>query len=641
MKAAARAMLLAAVASVASFAATTATWELNGYQDFLRGRMSGLSITRDGRLVLGPKLDTVFSSDQAQIWSVARAPDGSVYLGTGNRGRLLKLDTAGNGTVVWNSDQPEIFAVAIDRSGVVYAATSPDGKVYRIENGRATEYFAPDERYIWALAFAPDGSLYVATGQQGKIYRVTAAGKGDVYYETGQAHVTALAFDREGRLLAGSEPNGILYRITGSPARGFVLYDANLPEIRSIVPASDGSIYAAALGGSVAKRTTAASSSSSSTTPMVTAPATSITVTDAQAGLAAPPKPDPAKAAAGASPISAPATATEVTGVERSALYKIFPDNTVETLWSSKEENIYDVAAGADGTLTFLTDAQGRVYRLDPRPDRNRDATLIAQTNEADATRLAASPRGLLVAAGNVGKLLRLDASASSAGWFESAVHDSGTVARWGRLAWVGSKGIAFKTRAGNSARPDATWSDWSEPIADPAKSLIASPNARYIQWKAEFTGPASAPPELDSVTVAYLPQNTAPSIRSITVSAQPARAAAGKNLVRTPRRHSPLPSPTPAMPPAPPARRRKLFRAPPASRSSSPGRPTTPTATSSFTAFGSAAKTSASGSCCAPTLPTTLICSTATRSPMAATFSVLRRRTVCRILPIRHAKSS
>jgi len=429
--------------------------------------------------------------------------------------------------VVWNSDQPEIFAVAVDRAGVVYAGTSPDGKVYRIENGRATEYFSPGERYIWALAFAPDGSLYVATGQQGKIYRVTAAGRGEVYYETGQAHVTALAFDREGRLLAGSEPNGILYRISGTPARGFVLYDANLPEIRSIIATPDGSIYAAALGGSVAKRTSAASSSSSSSTPTVTAPSTSITVTDAQAGLAPAPKPDPTKVAAGASPITAPATAVEVSGVERSALYKIFPDNTVETLWSSKDENIYDVVADAAGTLTFLTDAQGRVYRLDSRPDRSREATLITQTNEADATRLTASPRGLLIAAGNVGKMLRLDQSATAAGWFESSIHDSGTVARWGRLSWVGGKGVSFKTRAGNSARPDATWSDWSEPIADPAKSLITSPNARFIQWRADFTGTA----ELDSVTIAYLPQNTAPSIRSITVSALAAQAGAAKSV--------------------------------------------------------------------------------------------------------------
>ena len=521
--------LSACIPLFASFAmgATTATWELNGYQDFLRGRMSGLSITRDGRLILGPKVDTVFSSDQAQIWSVAPAPDGSLYLGTGNRGRLLKIDAAGNGTVAWSSDQPEIFAVAVDRAGVVYAGTSPDGKVYRIENGRATEYFSPGERYIWALAFAPDGSLYVATGQQGKIYRVTAAGRGDLYYETGQAHVTALAFDREGRLLAGSEPNGILYRITGAPARGFVLYDANLPEIRSIISAADGSIYAAALGGSLAKRTSAAATSSSSSTPTLTAPSTSITVTDAQAGVPPAPKPDPAKAAAAVSPISAPATTVEVSGVERSALYKVFPDNTVETLWTSKDENIYDVVADTAGTLTFLTDAQGRVYRIDPRPDRTRDATLVTQTNEPDATRLTASPRGLLIAAGNVGKMLRLDPSATAAGWFESSIHDSGTVARWGRLSWVGSKGVAFKTRAGNSARPDATWSDWSDPITDPAKSLIASPNARFIQWRADFTGTA----ELDNVTIAYLPQNTAPAIRSITVSAQPAPASSTRSV--------------------------------------------------------------------------------------------------------------
>ena len=535
MSRALRVVLLTAIATSVSLGATTATWEIDGYQDFLRGRMSGLSITRDGRLILGPKLDTVFSSDQAQIWSVAAAPDGSLYLGSGNRGRLLKVDATGHGTAVWTADQPEIFAVAVDRAGVVYAGTSPDGKVYRIENGSATEYFSPGERYIWALAFAPDGALYVATGQEGKIYRVVAdgggAGRGEIYYETGQSHVTALAFDREGRLLAGSEPNGILYRINGTPARGFVLYDANLPEIRSIIPGADGSIYVAALGGSVAKRTSAASSSSSST-PALTAPGTSITVTEAQGGFATAPKPDPTKPAAGASPISAPATATEVSGVERSALYKIFPDNTIETLWTSKEENIYDLVADAGGTLTFLTDAQGRVYRLDPRPDRTHDATLIVQTNEADATRLTASARGLLVAVGNAGKMLRLDAAASASGWFESPVHDSGTVARWGRLAWVGSRGVAFKTRAGNSARPDATWSDWSGPIADPAKSLITSPNARYIQWRAEFTGTAAKPPELDSVTISYLPQNTAPSLRSITVSAQAAAAGAAKNVV-------------------------------------------------------------------------------------------------------------
>ena len=537
---------LASLAAVACSAATTATWELNSYQDFLSGRMSGLSIGPGGSLSLGPRLDTVFSSDQAEIWSVATAPDGSLYLGTGNRGRLIKVDPSGKGTEIWNSDQPEIFAVAVDRAGIVYAGTSPDGKVYRIENGKATEYFAPGERYIWALAFAPDGTMYVATGQQGKIFKVTGPGRGELYYETGQAHVTALAFDREGRLLAGSEPNGILYRITGAPAggaasgslaKGFILYDANLPEIRAIIPAADGSVYAAALGGSLAKRTGAATSTSPTSGPMLTAPATSITVTDAQSGLVSAPKPEPAKPPVASSPISAPATATEVSGVERSALYKILPDNTVETLWTSKDENIYDFAVEAAGTVVFLTDAQGRVYRLDAQSGRTHQATLIAQTNESDATRLTPTSKGLLVATGNAGKILRLNAAGGAVAkgaeaWFESPVHDAGSVARWGRLQWTGSaRGIAFKTRAGNSARPDATWSDWSDAITDPAQSLITSPNARFLQWRAEFTAASAGPaPTLDSVTVAYLPQNTPPTVRSITVSALAPSTGAAKS---------------------------------------------------------------------------------------------------------------
>src|SRR5271169_6767283 len=136
-------VLTAAAVCGTLFGATTTTWEMNGYQDFLRGRLNGLSLTRDGRLTLGPKLDTVFTSDQPEIWSVAQAPDGSLYLGTGNRGRLYKVDSAGQSTLLWTADQPEIFAVTVDAKGVVYAGTSPDGKVYRIENGKATEYFAP------------------------------------------------------------------------------------------------------------------------------------------------------------------------------------------------------------------------------------------------------------------------------------------------------------------------------------------------------------------------------------------------------------------------------------------------------------------------------------------------------------------
>src|SRR5947209_18392779 len=98
-----RIVLLAALGACAWASGTTA-WEMNTYQDFVRGRFQGVSLSRDGRLMLAPKLETLFSSDQPVIWSVAEAPDGSVYVGTGHRGRLYRIDKSGKSTMVWSAE---------------------------------------------------------------------------------------------------------------------------------------------------------------------------------------------------------------------------------------------------------------------------------------------------------------------------------------------------------------------------------------------------------------------------------------------------------------------------------------------------------------------------------------------------------
>lgn len=502
-------------------ASSPAAWEMNSYDDFVSGKLDGLSLTRDGRLTPSPKLEALFASDQPIIWSVARAADGTIYAATGHRGRVYRIDPAGKASLYWQSDQPEVFALALDSKGVLYAASSPDGKIYRIEDGKAVERFTPGAKYIWSLAFGPDGALYAGTGDLGRIYRVSAAGKGEIYYDTGQSHVTCLAFDAQGRLLAGSEPNGVLYRITAKD-KGFTLYDANLPEIRAIVPAADGVIYAAALGGGMSRRTLGGVQSAPGTpsSASVTAVTTTITV-EAQQGLDVKPRADTAKpAVAAAQP--APLAAVDVSGVEKSAIYRIGADNTVETLWTSKEENVYDLLVARD-QITFATDGQGRIYRMGP----DRKATLLAQTNEGEATRLLETPSGVVAATGDMGKLVRLLSQAAASGSFESPVHDSNTVARWGRLRWraespAGGR-VTIRTRTGNSLRPDKTWSDWSEPLTDAGGSQVASPNARYIQWKAELTGGAA----LSGVEAAYLPQNTPPVVKSVAVASQMAAASA------------------------------------------------------------------------------------------------------------------
>jgi hypothetical protein len=528
-----RSAAIAAALAACAFASGTQAWEMTSYSDFVRGRFDGISLSRDGRLSLAPKMETVFTSDQPVIWSVAEAPDGTLYAGTGHRGRVYRIDRAGKSSLLWTAEQPEVFAVAVDRGGAVYAGTSPDGKVYRIENGKATEYFAPKTRYIWSLAAGPDGALYVGTGDQGKVFRVTGAGRGELYYDTGQAHITGLAVDSEGRVLAGTEPNGILYRISAKD-KAFVLYDAGLPEIRAIVPMPDGTVYAAALGGSVAKRAQSAAQAAQGLAGGA-GPATATTTITVEAQNTGPGEikpPEPAKPQSqSAAPVSTPQVSTQFTpvvdasGVDKSAVYRINPDNTVETLWSSKEENVYDLLA-LEKQILFSTDNNGRIYGLAP----DRRVTLVTQTNEGETTRLLSSDHSVLAATSNMGRIFRLGETPGASGSYEAPVHDSGTASRWGSLNWRADAPagctVRFRTRSGNSVKPDRTWSDWSEPLTDASGSRITSPNARYIQWKAELAGGAGATPVLDSITLAYLPQNSPPVVKSINVVMQSVAAS-------------------------------------------------------------------------------------------------------------------
>ena len=264
------------------FAATSTAWEVSGFTDFLKGRFSGLSLTADGILQPGPSVRFETPLNQPALWSLAAAPDGSIYAATGHMGKVFRISPDGNASLVWTSEQPEVFAICIGQNGVLYAGSSPNGALYRMEGGKASQIWRSPAKYIWTIQPAPDGSLFVGTGEPGRIYHVRPNGEAEIYYETGQSNITALALGPKGRVYAGSDPNGLIYDIS-APGRGAILYDSTLPEIRALVADSSGNLYAAAMGGAVATRsTTESSSNTSSAGPAVASSPTVITITAAK-----------------------------------------------------------------------------------------------------------------------------------------------------------------------------------------------------------------------------------------------------------------------------------------------------------------------------------------------------------------------
>ena len=524
--AAARAVVAGIALGCSLAAATSTSWQISGFSDFSKGKLSGLSLSADGTLQPGWHVNHDAALGQPAAWSIVAAPSGGVYAATGHGGKIVQVSAAGRVSPVWSAPEAEVFALATS-GGALFAGTSPNGGLYRIDQGGARLLWKSPAKYIWAICAAADGALYVATGEEGRIYRIQSNGAAEVYFETGQSNVTALAFSSHGHLIAGTDPNGLVYDIA-EREKGTVIYDSSLPEIRSIAIAQDGTVYVAAMGGAVPSRSAPAGVSAGASPATVTATTpTVVTVSEAadQSSSTAASQTQSTSSTSSSSAITAtqPSTAVEISGADKSAIYKITPEHAVETLRTSKEDNVYDIALDGNDLLA-ATDVHGRLYRLS-----GHQSTLLAELGDGAITRILQVEKALYAVMSNPGRVFMLGGTANREAAFESPVHDAGSVARWGHMQSHGiGSGVWFETRTGFSARPDRTWGTWA-PV-DAASSLIKSPAGRFIQFRAHWAAGSTA--SIDTINVPYLSQNNAPAIHSISVTSVFGQNASKTNTV-------------------------------------------------------------------------------------------------------------
>lgn len=485
-------------------------WETGSRAELLKGESHGVSITDTGVLMLAPRFTQLFNTDQPYVWSSAVDGQGNIYLGTGHDGRIYRVSPDGKGSLLYDAAELDVTALAIGRDGVLYAGTSPDGKVYRIgADGHAEVYFDPHDKYVWSLAVLPDGSLAVGTGDKGKLYRVKAAGtkpEAALLINTNQTHVISLTVTAKGDLIAGTDPGGLVLRISPE-GKVFGLFDAQLREIHALAPASDGSIYALALGDSAAttRTQTPATTPAPSESP---APTTSVTVT-------------PVEETGAITQPQAPARSRNDTANARSAVFRILPDGGVDTVWSSNTMTAFAIAPAANARSVLIGTAdKGRIYSV---TNDGRD-TLLLQSTEGQISSFITRNGEIFAASSNQGKLFRFGGELVNEGAYESPVRDARLVASWGRIWWRGAGNIELQTRSGNGEHPDATWSEWSAPYRLAAGNQISSPRARFIQWRTTLRSAAGSgssdrsPTWLEDVSVAYMQRNVAPEVLSITV---------------------------------------------------------------------------------------------------------------------------
>ena len=490
-------------------AAAPAFWRVATQAEFLKGQVDDLSIDSDGRLFLGPASEVIYESTAPFMWSLAGNDDGHVWAGSGNEGKVFQIDRNGQASTFFTAEELEAHAVVVAPDGSVYVGTSPDGRVYRVDaGGTAVSLFDPKERYIWALAVASDGTLYTATGDGGAIYRIAPDGTGELLYRTTSTHVLTLAIDRAGHVWAGTASPGQIMRI--DPAgRAFVLLDSPYREIRALLVAPDGAIYAAAVSGPVPSEPGAQEQQAPDTTrpapvPSVSTEVTVISIGQAPVGSASQPA----------------ATRREEQRASKGAVYRIAPDGLWHVIWESAEDLPYALSLDGPDRLLLGTGSMGKIFRISTAEPSRVVLLTRAAAQQVTSFLRDAEGRHYYVTA-NPGRVARLSNGRAARGTYESEVRDASTPATWGTIRWradipTGAT-IQVSTRSGNTATPNETWSPWSEPYRNAAGEQVRSPKARYIQWRAVLASEADTP-VLTSVTTAYLPRNVQPEVVSITV---------------------------------------------------------------------------------------------------------------------------
>jgi sugar lactone lactonase YvrE len=499
--------------SVAAIHASTPKFFVADTQsDFLKGDVENLSIDSQGRLVLGPATELIYETSAPFIWSVVPGSDGSIFIGTGNEGKVFRVDAQGKGTLFFDAAELEVHALAATPDGGLYAGTSPDGKIYKVDRqGESTTFFDPEDKYIWALAVDSKGNVFAGAGEKGIVYRITPDGKGAPFYDTKATHATSLTFDKAGNLLVGTESPGRVLRISPE-GKAFVLLDSPFQEIRSLRFDGRGALYVAALsarsptGGSPSTTTEdraerSGANVSGAPIPSVSAEITSMSVVDVSTGP------------------GGQGSTHEDRRALKGAVYRIDPDGLWDLIWESRDDSPYDLTFDPAGALLIGTGNKGKVYRLESEPLR---ATLLARASAQQITAFYKDARGrLYYATANPGKLFRLSTARATRGTYESEPRDAQFVSTWGTLSWRGAAANASEieifSRSGNTETPDDTWSAWSTAYTNPEGSSITSPKARYLQWRAVLTGKDDTP-VLTSVTAAYLQRNLRPQVKSITV---------------------------------------------------------------------------------------------------------------------------
>ncbi|HEU4410996.1 MAG TPA: hypothetical protein VFS43_37435 [Polyangiaceae bacterium] len=465
----------------------TRSFDLDTQDEFSGGDLRGVAVDSQGRVRAGWNLTDLTLQGASSVWAALPLADGSVLVATGAEGKVLRV-AGGRVTTYAETKQMAVTSLALGPKGAVYAATVPSGKIFRIDApGKLAELPKLTEaENVWDIAYdAKKNALYAATGPNGKLYALPAAGgPPNLVYDSDEPNLVSLALAPDGTVYAGSAGKGLVFKITG-PGRASVLYDCPGEEAKALALGPRGALFAVC--------------------------------NEFGEGGEAPRRPPSA-----AFNPAGPAGGRGKTG--KGALVRVEPDGRAERWLANADAHFVSLALDPAGRPHVGTGAEGRVYAV----DENRTSTLVAETDERQVGALGLAGKSRFIVSSDPAVFHEIRGTGGADATWTSKVLDAGLRASFGRLFWRSDGALEFSTRSGNSATPDATWSDWSRPINAPG--VTGSPPARYVQVRARFARDPNA--VLHQVVLPFVTDNARPVVTSIDAQPKGASTSSREGIV-------------------------------------------------------------------------------------------------------------
>jgi hypothetical protein len=153
------------------------------------------------------KIETVLSIKELEVHALAVDDKDNVYAASSPDPKIYKIAPDGTSSVFCEPKAKYVWSLAWDRAGFLYVATGDKGEIFRVDaKGEMKLFFSTDDLHARSMVLekrnTPNSPLIVGTDPSGLIMRVTpkadGTGEGFVMYEAGKKEITALTVVESG-----------------------------------------------------------------------------------------------------------------------------------------------------------------------------------------------------------------------------------------------------------------------------------------------------------------------------------------------------------------------------------------------------------------------------------------------------------